>query len=476
MLTEEQQNVVDTSKILTEDKLLTVQACAGSGKTSTLVEVAKASPDKKFLYLAFNKAIVEEARQKFPENVEICTTHSLAYRWFSRHYGKNLLKNLKSTYKVFDLKKIFPDADYVQLGSIITNFRNFCMSDAKVPYDQEIQLILQEIKQGTIPLTHDGYLKIYELEALNKFQGYDYILLDEAQDTNDVTLSLFRNNQCRQILVGDPHQSIYAFRGALNAFDKVNADYNLHLSYSFRSRQEILDQANYFLGKLAKDKDSLVPMKSKVENNKKPESFAEIMRTNAEIISRIAILTGREEREFKLVRPAEAIFSCALSLLNIMLKQKDQVSPEYKWLTRFKDLKAIEGYASECGDAEILANLKHVFNYGPELFDLFRIGQKLYKHQDATKALCSAHTAKGLEWDHVRLHYDFPDLFKEQDRMQNEKQEGKKDLKAQKRKVLTPDEFEQELNLYYVAVTRARYKLADESANFKKYQQEKKHL
>ena len=78
-LTEEQQRIIAYVKQMKRGDRLKVEAKAGSGKTSTLVEVAKANPDKRFLYLAFNKAIVNEAKGKFPKNVVVKTTHSLAY-------------------------------------------------------------------------------------------------------------------------------------------------------------------------------------------------------------------------------------------------------------------------------------------------------------------------------------------------------------------------------------------------------------
>ena len=77
-LTPEQERIIAISKAMQANESLKIQACAGSGKTSTLVEITKANPNAKFLYLAFNKSIVEEAKSKFPDNVSIKTTHALA--------------------------------------------------------------------------------------------------------------------------------------------------------------------------------------------------------------------------------------------------------------------------------------------------------------------------------------------------------------------------------------------------------------
>ncbi|MED0261854.1 UvrD-helicase domain-containing protein, partial [Escherichia coli] len=53
---------------------LVVNAFAGTGKTSTLVQYALANPDSRMLYLAYNRAVRDEAERKFPFNVECKTS------------------------------------------------------------------------------------------------------------------------------------------------------------------------------------------------------------------------------------------------------------------------------------------------------------------------------------------------------------------------------------------------------------------
>lgn len=82
-LTDEQQDAVD--EFLTERDVKVI-AYAGSGKTSTLIEMAKADECRSGLYLAFNKRIAGEAGQKFPANVRASTAHSLAFRQIRRDF------------------------------------------------------------------------------------------------------------------------------------------------------------------------------------------------------------------------------------------------------------------------------------------------------------------------------------------------------------------------------------------------------
>ena len=57
---------------------LALNAFAGTGKTATLNMMAEANVGKG-LYLAFNRAIAAEARQKFPTHVQVSTSHAVAF-------------------------------------------------------------------------------------------------------------------------------------------------------------------------------------------------------------------------------------------------------------------------------------------------------------------------------------------------------------------------------------------------------------
>lgn len=78
-LTLEQQNIVNSTGNLK------INAVAGSGKTATLIEYARAKPKgSKILYLGFNKSVRMEAARKFADQglgyVQAETAHSLAYK------------------------------------------------------------------------------------------------------------------------------------------------------------------------------------------------------------------------------------------------------------------------------------------------------------------------------------------------------------------------------------------------------------
>lgn len=187
-LTDEQKEIIQYSKILKPNEILSIQACAGSGKTSTLKQIALANPDKTFLYLAFNKAIVEESKTKFPSNVDIKTLHSLAYNYTTRKLGKiSIERNLN----VYDVQN-FLNTDIEKAIALFQYYNNFLKSGNSLQSlngaNNRLGYVILELYNATLerllPITHSFYLKYYQLAKDKRLDSkYDFILLDEAQDT-----------------------------------------------------------------------------------------------------------------------------------------------------------------------------------------------------------------------------------------------------------------------------------------------------
>lgn len=128
VLTDEQKRIVDLSKSMDKNEILAIQACAGSGKTSTLKEISLANPKQRFLYLAFNKSIATEARERFPKNVEAKTIHSLAFNYAKMHLG-SFAPQSKIT--ILDLKELieFDFDESYDFAYGLKIFENFLRSD-----------------------------------------------------------------------------------------------------------------------------------------------------------------------------------------------------------------------------------------------------------------------------------------------------------------------------------------------------------
>ena len=95
---------------------------------------------------------------------------------------------------------------------------------------------------------HDIYLKLWALSEPNI--PTDYVLFDEAQDADPLMLGiLLRQKSTQVIYVGDAHQQIYAWRGAVNAMQQMPL-HESRLTTSFRFGDAIADVANSLLGAL----------------------------------------------------------------------------------------------------------------------------------------------------------------------------------------------------------------------------------
>lgn len=244
---------------------LVVCAFAGSGKTTTLRRYAEKNPTERMLYIAYNRAIRDEAEQKFPFNVTCKTSHQLAWPTVGKHYSHRLINSLRLT----DVARALNSCNWL-LARLTLNVLNRFMCSAATditpehmpdPDDckglQPGQILLSAKKiwammsdrQEDFPVTHDIYLKLYQLNKPNLSSRYTTLLFDEAQDANPVISAIVLNQTCRVVLVGDTHQQIYRFRGADNAMQAPqleNSD-RLWLTHSFRFGPEVAGVANRLL-------------------------------------------------------------------------------------------------------------------------------------------------------------------------------------------------------------------------------------
>ena len=470
-LTIEQKEILDAVK---KHRNIKINAFAGTGKTTSLNLVAKEFNDKKILYLAFNSAIKNEASAIFPNNTQVKTTHGLAYSAVKKYTQIDL--NSLVNYRAIDISKEF-EITYNQAIGALKIFENFCNNTKDEISKDDIEhktakKIFDQMLIGVLKPTHSFYLKYYYLllskEQIPQFD-YDIVMLDEAQDTNEVTLGIFEALSSKvKIYVGDKHQQIYSFRGSKNALNKISCDKELYLSTSFRFNEEIANYANRLLKNF---KNETVEIKS-IKNSDEIVSNGYISRTNAQLIS---IISKRiEQREpFVTVRNPDEIFSLSIELFYLLNNEREQIVKN-RFLKDFKDEDELSLYAKEVDDFELKTALKVVKEYKERIFEFKDIAQKFYKawqnrnlngfekRLNEILFLTTAHTAKGLEWDRVFIADDFNDFA---DLILDLGCTNLKDFQENLDK-LPNQELIDEFNLFYVAITRARKTLIKDSENF----------
>lgn len=449
--TPEQQAVTDW-----QGQHLVVNAFAGTGKTTTLVDYALARPEQRMLYLAFNRAVRDEAEQKFPWNVECKTSHQLAWPSQGRHYRHRLVTQIRMT----DIARALNTRYWLLVQQVQSTLNRFLYSADPEPDlchyrgdDRAGNINPKRVVQGaaflwrrmqdvndTFPVTHDAYLKLYQLSAPALAAQYQVILFDEAQDASPVTQALILSQDCCVILVGDRHQQIYRFRGADNALDApVLADADrLWLTHSFRFGPNVAAVANALLALDGEEKlvtgrggdDEVLP-----PGRHEAPHRAVLSRTVAGVIDTALTASLRERRVYWVggIEGYRTELLEDLYWLSVDLPKK-MLNPHL-----FKDYRNFDDYcqvAKSTEDVEMLQSLALLERYFPlpqKLQTLRKFAVTDEHRADIT--VSTAHRAKGLEWPVVVLNDDWPDIF---------------DPK------LTVEERRDEINLLYVAATRAR--------------------
>lgn len=319
-----------------------------------------------------------------------------------------------------------------------------------------IKYLFQATLDKKLPITYDFYLKYYQLQKDKRLEEkYDFILLDEAQDTNEVMLDIFLDNDFKKIFVGDTFQSIYGFNNSINAFETVETNHHLTLSQSFRCKQEILDYASFFLEMFA-NKD-FTAMRSGFSGDERITTRAFISRTNAGIARFLVDLykSDSPKEEYRLLKRVDSIFEPIWAIVYFKSSQFDKIPKRYSYIQDFNDFKELRKYIEEIGDVELAQAIKLLGDFqGIEVSKIQTLAEELYTNKSAKNTITNAHQSKGLEFDEVILGGDFFDLYEKQLRVESQKEWEK---------------FQQELNLFYVAITRAKKRLIDKSSNAELY-------
>lgn len=475
--TAEQKIIVDTAKTGVDFKIM---AYAGAGKTSTLLQVADALPGKKGQYIAFNKEIVTDAKEKFPKSVVCSTAHGLAYGTVGRLYADRMSAaqriapdHIASFFKVegveynlggqahvlrpaqviraaADVLQRFvksadpePSVKHVYLGFVpafvvsgvdldVPRYKNTLVNLAKKMWAD------LQAKEGICRFTHDHYLKLWQLTdpVIKK----DFILFDEAQDADPVMLDVVNKQQCQRIICGDSYQAIYEWRGAVDALSlALHGKPCLHLSQSFRFGAAIACIADEILNVLGAEKMITgLGSASRLMQIEMPRAI--LCRTNGGVIREL--LSALEHRK----RPH--VVGGADVLVNIVRgcqQLQDQGVSNHPELAGFNSwqelLDCITEDEDDLGSLKVIVDLVKQYGCGLLLSALNRTVQE----SSADVIISTAHRAKGREWSSVRISPDFKTIASMQE---TEMPDGR----VQPQKTA-------ELRLSYVAVTRAKQDL-----------------
>lgn len=468
-LTDEQQSSVD--KAVTGESLK-IEAGAGSGKTSNLTAISHNLAHLKGLYLAFNQSIIKDAKSRFHQNTECRTTHSLAFSFVGSHYSHRLQKKTIASKMIIDalgLRDWHGISMWAQANIIRQWVVNFTQSDLPVltnkvapwraislltkqgdkqkaylesqpiasylgPFAARLWEMLRDVN-GTLHVWPDIYLKAWALT--NPILHSDYILLDEAQDTNAVTLKIVQDQPCQVIWVGDRRQQIYAWRGAVNAMDAITTTHTSQLTRSFRYGQPIAEMANRVLEHFLGEKSFRIVGSSMVESQLCEVSNPKMILCRGNRGAMKELMEAlREGKRVHMAGDVSNMITEVEACMSLMKGQRPK-RPDFQMFNTWNEL--IEYSESEAG-AELQALVKLLKLWPAEDLLVALNAVHNVEQADADVSISTTHKAKGLEADSVRLADDFS--FPPSD-------------------IAKPDIpfSEEEARILYVALTRAKYQL-----------------
>lgn len=425
MTSKEQQAIIDAP---IDADLTKAVASPGAGKTFSLLEKAKAHPDLRILYSPFGKAMQMEASKRFPANVACRTTHSLAYARFGGRYRHKLASDIRVT----DAGEVLGiEENYALVRDVVSCVKGYCVSemmdfpkraiapDRRITGDDaylaQVANLARELWSAMcdpgspVAMMHDGYLKLYQLSKPTL--PTDLLLVDEGQDTNAVTKHIYLNQACPKIIVGDIHQSIFAYRGSS---DLLNGkfDQEFFLTQSFRFGPRVAEVANAILRCCKGEPRALlgVGFDTQVGDFEGPRVV--ITRTNAEIFNR-AVRALQDNRAVSFIGGASS-YGFARLLQAYFLWNGEFSRIQDPFLKQFKSWGQYDLYADEAGDLEAKSLTRLVREHKnriPAIVTAIQDRELAFGDPAAELTFTNAHRSKGLTVESVELASDFMGLI-----------------------------------------------------------------
>jgi len=275
--TQEQKDFIDYSG----SKSVILAATAGAGKTFSCVQrlkelIKRGIPPEKIIFFSYTKAATEELQNRIGrDDVKITTIHAFSLgilakigrfkkivtfhdfiKWYKEKYkpGKTASRETKTEFYEL-IGSLYEEGDYI--SSTISAYKLQTADNIKcqVPlYLAQYNEFLRETKSRDFSdmlievrnlLKEDKWLKMFRNQ-------YDYIFVDEYQDTSTIQLQILLSlNAKYYYLIGDRNQSIYGYSGASckkieSMLKNRRETIEKTLTVNFRSDISIIANSNRF--------------------------------------------------------------------------------------------------------------------------------------------------------------------------------------------------------------------------------------
>jgi DNA helicase-2/ATP-dependent DNA helicase PcrA len=459
MPTHQQQLVIDAHQ-----GTIIVQACPGSGKTSTLVNRCKALPvNETKLVLAFNKKAAEEfaSRMGTVPGADVRTFHSFCFRevmgnpglfgydgkpslsddglfrlmcransldakgWDESPWDEDFINYCE--HAVYDHELRDQVANSMPIHDITIPCEGGCsdqfhMVDSQETISAKALLKTRAYLIHTNRVTFDSMVRLVAEHRHSIKRAGTHIMIDEYQDVDrfqfDIGCALAEKASGSFAVVGDPNQRIYGWRGALSdAFSAMSAAYPqaqiLPLTQNFRSVEPILQFAEKIcaVGMTGVRGEGDDPVR--IVDPKESNVLDELMKGAGPNFSQVAILcrSNRECARWQLELAQKGIPVYLIGKGQFWNEKHIKIAKEH-WSMRQTeaDMFASEAWAKlvstkryrEDEDAlkEIEDDARWIVNLDPKSMNTLQ--NTLQREVDGLR-ISTIHKTKGMEFDRVMI-------------------------------------------------------------------------
>lgn len=482
----EQETFFDA--LLNYKEHLLVNAIAGSGKTTTMLEGAirltRKFPACKVLFLAFGKVIASELKTKIPSHlsIEARTVHAFCWKMLAMQHRPRLKLETGRVWRV--LEGILPrmygrsdDADVVQREverDEAVWMASMCRHSGADPHPTTTRQLMHFHARQT-ELTPEGLLRVTAaaaelLATAARTQGehppsvdfddmpwlalrtrhlrwpkYDVVFVDEAQDLNQTQIEVvmrFKQAGSRVIAVGDPDQAIFGWRGALPSamalIQRRLGAQELPLSVTWRCPRRHVAHVKHYVQRIKARENApegrILRLHSFDGLKRLKAGDMVVGRTNAQVLEQLVDFVSLE-------RPATMLGTeFGSELVGFVKRFRSKELPVLRnrasvWLDGQR--KRLHPGDMRLQQAEDKVNcLKILADIATSVDDLKNLMDKVFSDRANAVRFSTVHRAKGLEADRVMIC------------------PGPLTIRAERRW-----QWRQEQNLCYVAQTRAKDEL-----------------
>jgi len=286
-LTSEQTAFIQAVAALQPGQAAGLEAKAGTGKTYTMLRAMGRLPrGSRMLLLAFNKKVEKELSKKAPVGVDVRTFHGFCQSRlkkrmsdqevvFNKTYKllKERVKNRRARWPISQTISLAKNLgvgvmlpDEIEIWKeLLTEYDirlpKSVSSDYVIGYARKL---LAELSADPVQVDFDDMLYYVARDGLGDMVPYDYVLVDEAQDTNPIQLAvldhLMSNGHTALVFVGDPKQAIYGWRGAgVQAFQEMADRYGANtysLTTTWRCPRSVVELAQQIVPEIQPREDA----------------------------------------------------------------------------------------------------------------------------------------------------------------------------------------------------------------------------